>query len=239
MEYLSIFAQIFEMAKNRKNQEDNNQGIGTGNLEKETRDFLERYQTIIIGVVAAILLAIAAYLAYSFLYQKPREKTASEQMWKAEEQFQRDSFALALESPGGGYYGFLDIAENYSGTKAANLAKYYAGLSYLNLNRFDDAITYLSAFNPKTELTRQTTFGALGDAYAEKGDFSSALKYYKDASNLKNDFLTPYYLNKLGLLNQKQGNNDAALAAFKKIAENYPTSQEGGDVAKYIALLEK
>jgi hypothetical protein len=52
-------------------------------------------------------------------------------MMLAQQQFEKDSFQLALTNPGGGYSGFLDIIDSYSGTKTANLAKYYAGICYL------------------------------------------------------------------------------------------------------------
>ncbi len=236
-EYLSIFAQIFKMAKSKKS----NSGIEVAE-EVQTKQgiqhFFEKNQRNIMYAVGGVLALVLAYMAFQFLYQKPREKSASEQMWKAEYQFQRDSFALALENPGGGYYGFLDIIDNYGGTKAANLSKYYAGISYLNLNRFDDAINYLESFRAQNDLSSQSSTGALADAYAEKGDLSKALSLYKKASESNNEVLTPYYLSKFALLSSKQGNTAPALAAFKKIKELYPKSLEAGDVEKYIALLE-
>ena len=65
-----------------------------------------------------------------------------------------------------------------------------------------------------------------------------ALANYKKATNTDNDFLTPYYLNKLGVLNMKQGNNDAALQNYKKIEADYPQSAEAKDAKKYISLLK-
>ena len=44
------------------------------------------------------------------------------------------------------YLGFIDIADDYSSTKAGKLANYYAGLSYLYLGEFENAIDYLEDF---------------------------------------------------------------------------------------------
>ena len=84
------------------------------------------------------------------------------------------------------------------------IAKYYAGISYLNLNRFEDAITYLKSYNAAGTVTPITKWGALGDAYSELNDMTGAISSYKKAttSGTIMTALTPYYLNKLGLLMQ-------------------------------------
>ena len=187
------------------------------------------------GIIA--LLAIA-YTVYNMGFKAPKEAEASTAIYKAEEQFARDSFALALENPGGGYDGFLDVIDKYNGTKAGNLAKYYAGISYLNLGRFDDAIEYLEAYKAPDELTSITKAGALGDAYAESGDETKALSFYEKAASSNNELLTPYYLKKVGMLNQKNNNNSAALAAFKKIKDNFGESAQASDIERLIAKVQ-
>lgn len=210
---------------------------GTGINISTGNDFIDNNQTTIGIVVGAILLLVSGYLAYKYIYQGPREKTAMEQIFKAEEQFQRDSFALALEAPGGGYEGFLDIIDNYGGTKTANIAKYYAGISYLNLGRFEDAISYLDAYNASGNITPQSKYGALGDAYSELGQMDNAISAYSKAANGKNEYLTPYYLYKLGLIAKSQNENSKALSAFEKIIADYPKSSQAEEAKKYIGLL--
>jgi len=225
------------MAKNRAEQ-----GIEevVGNVreaEAKTGSFVERNQYSVIGIAALLILAAGAYMAYNLLYQAPREKAAMEQMFKAEYQFQRDSFALALESPGDGYDGFLDIVDNYGGTKSANLAKYYAGISYLNLNRFEDAISYLKSYSAAGGVTPITKWGAIGDAQSELGDMAAAISSYQKAVGADaNAELTPYYLNKLGLLLQREGDVSGARSAFERISKDFSKSSEASDVAKYLAL---
>lgn len=206
-----------------------NAGLSEGILDKS--------QMTIIAGAGLLLLLIGGFLAFKYLYQAPRETTAMEQIFKAEYQFQRDSFALALEAPGGGYEGFLDIIDNYGGTKAANLSKYYAGVSYLNLGRFDDAVSFLESHKEKGDITSVTKYGALGDAYSELGNYSKALSAYEKASSTSNSLLSPYYLYKLGLLANSQDQKEKALSAFNKIVDQYPTSSEAPEAYKYIGLL--
>lgn len=202
-------------------------------------EFLDKNQmTFAIGI-GLLLLLIGGYLAYKYLYQAPREKTAMEQMFKAEQQFQVDSFALALEAPGGGYDGLLDIIDNYGGTKAANTAKYYAGVSYLNLGRFEDAISYLQSYKPAGNITPMTKYGAMGDAYSELGQMGDAISAYQKAANGDNSMFTPYYLYKLGLLAHSQNEDGKALKSFERILNDYPTSPQATEAKKYIGLLSK
>ncbi len=225
-------------ADNSNLPEDDDTLVDIVEVKEQAQDFFEKNQNLLIGGLAVLLLLIGGYLAYQYAYLEPREESGMEAMYKAEFQFKQDSFALALTNPGEGMEGFLDIIDNYSGTKVSNLASYYAGISYLNLGQYEAAIDYLNDYSAYDDITPITKYGALGDAYAETGDLDKALENYKKAANSNNDFLTPYYLNKLGVLNMKQGNNDAALKNYQKIEDDYPLSAEAKDAKKYISLLK-
>lgn len=227
------------MARRKRNQRGRKQQEETLVDIVEARDqaqsFIDKNQNVILGALAVVLVAVGGWLAYKNFYQIPRQQEAVEQMYQAQFQFDRDSFALALTNPGGGYEGFLGIIENYGGTPAANLANYYAGISYLQLGKFDAAISYLEDYNPDGQITPITTYGALGDAYSEQGDLSKALSLYKKAASAEdNDILTPYYLKKIGMLNEKEGNLDAARKAYAEIKEKYASSTVGKDIDKYV-----
>ena len=199
------------------------------------QSFVDNNQQLIFGALVALVLAIGGVFAYNNFFKKPRQAEAEEQMFRAQEQFEQDSFALALANPGGGYMGLLDIIDNYGGTAAGNSAKYYAGISYLNLGKYEAAVDYLQQFKAKGSITPIMKYGAMGDAYSELQDFDSAMKYYKKAvSESENDFLTPYYLKKVGLLNERNGNFAEAQKAYQEILDNYPDSPIGRDIEKYI-----
>lgn len=204
-------------------------------VQQNTKSFFEHHQQKIGIIGGGLLLAIFGFLAYYLLYQKPRQERAVEQMMLAQQQFEKDSFRLALTNPGGGYSGFLDIIETYGGTKTANLARYYAGVCYLHLGQFDAAIDLLKNYSAKDEATSITRFGTLGDAYSEKKDYAQAISYYKQAINAgKNELLTAYYIKKLGFLYMHQKDNANALTQFQALKKEYPLSPETSDIDKYI-----
>lgn len=200
--------------------------------------WIEKNTNTLVSVGLGVLLIIVAWMAYTNMYQQPRQQEAVEMMYKAQMQFDRDSFALALSNPGGEGLGFLEIIDTYGGTKAANMAKYYAGVCYLNLGKFADAQKHMSSFSPNSDVTTIMKNGVMGDIAAENGDLSAALGYYKKASNGSLDPLAAYYLKKVGMLEEKQGNTSAALEAYNKIKKDFPTSPVGGDIDKYIARVK-
>lgn len=197
----------------------------------------ERNPNLLMYVAGAIILAIGGWWLYKSMVVAPKQKEAVAAMWHAQQQFERDSFRLALENPGGGFDGFLALADKFSGTPAGNSANYYAGVCYLQMGDFDNAINYLEKFDGEGDLLGAMKYGALGDAYSEKGDYGKALDLYEKAVDAtKNDLIAAHYLKKVGMLNEYQGNKDAAVKAYERLHRDYPntSSQDWRDVEKYI-----
>lgn len=219
--------------RNKKQAEDTL--IDIVEVKESAGSFIDDNQNTIIGIAAALIIVFGGWMAYKKFIKEPKQMEAVEQMYKAQEQFERDSFALALTNPGGGYSGLLDIIDNYSGTEAANVALYYAGISYLNLGKFDAAIDYLKDYSPAGEVTPVMKYGAMGDAHSELQDMDQAKSFYKKAVGASdNDLLSVYYLKKLGMLHESQGEYADALTAYERVKKEFPTVALAGDIEKYI-----
>ncbi len=204
-------------------------------VKQSAQSFVDSNQNYLFGGLIALVVLVGGFFVYKYMFQIPKQNEAVEQMSKAQEQFERDSFQLALTDPGSGFPGFLDIIDEYGGTKAANSASYYAGISYLHIGQYDAAIQYLSDFSADDQILPITKLGAIGDAYAEKGDLDQAMNYYQKAVSAgDNSVLTAYFLKKVGMLNEKNGNLEAAKDAYLTIQREYPTSPESTDIEKFI-----
>lgn len=203
--------------------------------------FWEKYPNLLLYVIAAIALGVAGWWMYKEMIVKPKQEEAVAAMWQAEQQFSRDSFQLALNDPGGGFDGFLTLADKFSGTPAGNMAHYYAGICYLQSGDFDNALDQMESFDAPGDLMPAMKYGVIGDCYAEKEDFEKALDYYEEAADAtENDLLMMYYLKKLGMLNEKLGNKEAAIKAFERIRVDVanPESGDWRDVEKYIYRIQ-
>jgi TolA-binding protein len=227
------------MAKENKGTIPNDEALADAVGQKSITEIFEENKNTITYVLIGLLVVVAGYLLYRQLVKVPQEIEAIEQMASAQTQFERDSFALALTNPGAGYPGFVDIADQYSGTAAGNLALYYAGISYLQIGQFDAAIDYLEDFSPAGDVTPAMKSGALGDAYSEKGDFDGALSAYNKAvSKSNNNLISAYYLMKVGMLNERQGNKEAARAAYETIKADYYDTPQANDIEKYLVRVQ-
>lgn len=228
------------MAKENKDTLPNEETLATVTASKSiTEIFEENKQNITYGLVGLLVL-VGGYLIYRQTVKIPQEKEAVAQMAQAQMQFMQDSFALALVNPGNNFPGFVDIADSYSGTKAGNLALYYAGISYLHTGQFEAAIDYLKDFSPAGDVTPAMRAGALGDAYSELNDFGEALSQYNKAvsSSANNGLIAAYYLKKVGMLNEKQGDKEAARKAYQTIKDKYFDTPIATDIDKYLVRVE-
>jgi tetratricopeptide (TPR) repeat protein len=234
-EFLNKVKQKMATRKKTKKQQEETL-VDITEVRAQAQGWFEQNQTMILSVVAAIVIIVGGLFAYKNLYQIPRNIEAQEQMFQAEFMFGKDSFQLALNNPGGGFDGFLGIIDKYGSTKAGNMAKYYAGICYLNLGDMDKAIEHLNSFSAKGGLMPIMKNGTLGDAYADKDQMDKALSYYEKAIKAGDDqFLTPYYLKKAGVLSEMQGDYKSSLKAFQAIKDKYPNSSDGQNIDKYIA----
>ncbi len=224
------------MAKRRNKKKQEETLVDLAEKTEQAQDFYSSNQNLILGGLLAAVLLFGGFYAYKNFYKNPRIAEAIQEMSQAERMFERDSFALALSNPGGGSLGFIDIASKYSGTSTGNLANYYAGVSYLQLGQFDVALSYLNDYSPDGSVLPITYYGVLGDTHAELGDLGKAESNYKKAiSQNSNEFLVAYYMKKLGLLYEHQGNTAEAKSTFENLRSKYPNSPEGKDIDKYIA----
>jgi tetratricopeptide (TPR) repeat protein len=200
----------------------------------KSEKFIEKNQkilTIIIGVAVVIVLGI---FAFQKLYIAPREKAAQGQMFMAQKYFEQDSLNKALNGDAN-YPGFLDIIDEYSMTKSANLAKYYSGIIYLKQGKYEDAIIYLKKFNSDDEFVGPMATGGIGDAYMELGQKDKAVEYYLKASSQQmNDLTTPLYLMRAAFVYEDQGKFDKAIELYEKIQKEHMKSTEARDIEKYI-----
>jgi tetratricopeptide (TPR) repeat protein len=231
----------------QKNIEDNSTTAEVFNTLDQTasrsEQFIQKNQNIIFIVIGIIVASILGYLAYQKYVKVPKEKEAANELAFPKAYFDNainntvaaDSlFTLALKGADG-KYGFVDIADEYSGTKAGNLANYYAGISYLRLKKYKEAIEYLEDFSSKDELLGPIAKGAIGDAFSDINQPKDAFDYYVKAANLKdNNFSTPLFLFKAGNTAMELENYSKAKELFERIKNDYPSATEANNIDIYI-----
>ncbi len=212
----------------------------------KTEDWVARNQKIIIGLVAGVAIFTVGYLAYQKFIATPKQDEAANEMFVAQQNFQKATDGVASDSlyklslnGSEGKFGFIKIADEYSGTDAGNLANYYAGMAYLNTGKYAEAIDFLSKFNSEDIVLNAMAKGAIGDAYSQQNKPKEALENYVKAAEVnKNDFTTPRFLLKAGKTALALGNKEEALKYFTDIKDNYDATPEAASVDVLIGLAQ-
>ncbi|TAI49314.1 tetratricopeptide repeat protein [Flagellimonas allohymeniacidonis] len=211
----------------------------------KTEAWVRKNQNYILGAIGAVAIGVLGFLGYNEFIQKPKEASAANELFYPQQYFdqalnnevEKDSlFALALNGAEG-KYGFLDIITEYKGTKAANLAKYSAGMTYLNLQQYQEAIAHLEEFSSDDVILGAMAKGGIGDAFAQLDQPEDALEYYEKALNHDtNDYTTPRFLYKAGVLALDLGQKDKALGYFERIKNEYASWQQANNIDVLIGL---
>ena len=212
----------------------------------KTEEWVIKNQKYIFIIVILVTVSVLGFLGFNKYIQEPKESQATNDMFQSQQYFDqavngasKDSlFTLALNG-GDGKYGFLDIADIYSGSKAGNLANYYAGMAYLNMKDYSNAVTYLNSFSSNDDVLGPIAKGGIGDAFVQLEQLDDAYDYYVQAAQLKsNNYTTPMYLYKAGVIGLKLEKYSSALAFFNQIKSDFSDSTEARDIDVFIGKAE-
>ena len=231
------------MAK-KKEPQGNQELIATLN---KSEAFLTKYKKQILFCLAALVVLIVGIILWNN-YKSSRNEKASTALAHSQELFMMQDFDKALKGDSLGTPGFIQLANEYSGTKAGNLANLYAGLCYAKQDKWEEAVKYLDAFSPKDDLmVSPLAVMAMGDAYANVKQLDKALDAFKKAASMadkasesgRNNTVAPIAMKKAAFILMEQKKNDEALQLFQTIKEQYLGSSAQQDIDKYIEFLTK
>lgn len=193
-----------------------------------------KYKTQIIAVIALIVVIVLGSTIYTKYVAEPKEQEAAASMYFAESLFVAQNFEGALNGDNTNM-GFAQIADEYSGTNAGNLANAYAGISLAQLGRYEEAIKYLEEFDGDDQMVAPAAMGTLGSCYAYTGEaIKAADTFVKAAEMANNNTISPNYLLQAGIIYENNGKASKALNLYNEIKENYGASTLAADIDKYI-----
>lgn len=104
---------------------------------------------------------------------------------------------------------------------------------------YSNAVTYLNSFSSNDDVLGPIAKGGIGDAFVQLEQLDDAYDYYVQAAQLKsNNYTTPMYLYKAGVIGLKLEKYSSALAFFNQIKSDFSDSIEARDIDVFIGKAE-
>lgn len=192
-------------------------------------------------LVAIIAVVTAGFMAYKHILIPNRAEKAGNMMFAAQQNFKEGMYEVALNGDGNNA-GFLDVISKFGRTPQGNIATHYAGICYSKLGDYENALAYLAKYRhtdgvPNALINAQN-YGLRGDLLVQTENLDRAVEMYNKAiATGNNQFTSPLYLKKVGMVYMKQNRIDDAATAFQRILDEYPQSLEARDIEKYLGAI--
>jgi tetratricopeptide (TPR) repeat protein len=213
--------------------------LDIGEMYTRTELFFEKNKKAVSIGVTALLALVVLVIGYKKFYAEPKAKEAQEMIWKAQYYFEIDSLDLAMNGDGN-YLGLLDIADRYSSTPSGELANFYLGTIMMQKGDHEAALSYYKEADLEDDVLSAMAVGNQGDALVELGRTDEALGKFEKAANMtENEFTTPMYLMKAGLIYQQKADWKNAAKVYRRVAKEYPLTPDGSVAKKNAAFAEE
>lgn len=203
----------------------------TNGLDAIKKQFQEnkRLKTVTIAVIA-IVVVIIGYAIYTKLVFAPKEEKSFNAIYPGLNLAAKDSIDAAIAA-------LEPVVKKYDGTKGGEIAQFTLARQYMTKGNYKKALDLLEDVSISDTYTAVRVIGLQGDCYSEMGKFKDALGMYEDAAaKNENEFTTPEYLFKAGLVAEMELKDfEKATALYEQIRDNYSTFAQQKAIEKYIA----
>ncbi|MEN9333526.1 MAG: hypothetical protein RLY35_706 [Bacteroidota bacterium] len=190
----------------------------------------------------ALIVIIGGWLAFQFLYMGPRNKEANEALWRIEQWAEMDSMNWVLQG-NGEFIGAEELMNKYSGTVAAEKAKFYAACAKRDAGDFQGALDLFKGVDFDDNTVGVQAIGNAGDMYVELGQLDDAADWLQKASKKamssdSKDALAPVYLMKAARVQCERQDFESAKTLLQDLVDNFKRSQEIGEAQKMLGWIE-
>jgi len=209
-------------------------------LEYSSR-FMHFYQTnkaTVIGGGVGIILVIGLIIGY-VVYSGQQEQEASVLLGMAEQELMMGNYETALYGNDEEFtLGFVQIANNYSGTDSGNLAHYYAAVSEFELGNYQDALDYIQDFTPPQGILGVAAISLHANIQLELENFTAAAEQYERAAEWdENSSTTPANLLEAAQAYQRAENMQMAVTHLERIVSEFPNSSQAPRAERMLGSL--
>lgn len=189
--------------------------------------FYENNKAAVIGGGIGLVLAIGLIVGY-VIYSGNQEAEASSLLGIAEQELLQGNYQEALNGNEEEFtLGFVQIADNYGGTKSGNLAHYYSAIAEYELGNYEQALSHIQEYDVPRGILGVAPISMHANILVELERYEEAASQFERAANWDdNTSTTPYNLYKAAEAHSEAGNTEQAIAHIETIINDYPNSQQ-------------
>jgi tetratricopeptide (TPR) repeat protein len=199
-------------------------------------EFVDKNRKIVYGVIGGIVALVLIALAYAF-YLNRQQARAVELLGSVVQLYEQGQYRDALDGVEG-TAGLLEIADEYGGTDAGNLARFYAADALFRLGEYDRALEYFRSYDEDEGLIGSSAIAGEAAIRENQGEYEQAGDLYRRAAlHYENELRSPEYLLQAARAYERAEAYDQAEDAYELITERFPDSNIAQGIDFHLARL--
>lgn len=199
-------------------------------------DFFEKNRALVYGLLAVLVLVIAG-LVFMVINQGRQAQVAQEMLAEVISVYEAGNYEAALQGTPT-EAGLLEIADEYGGSDAGNMAAFYAANALYTIGETERALEYFSTFDKDENFVGASAYAGMAAANEDLGEFERAGELYRTAALFyENEVGSPQYLIQAGRAFQEAAAYDEAREVYETLQEEFPESQEAEGVPFHLTYL--
>lgn len=186
---------------------------------------------IALGVVVLLLVAVGFY----FFAQQQKSEEAQTLLGAIVGAYENEDYQTALDGTAD-TAGLIEIADDFGGTKAGNLARFYAADALFRLGEYDEALRWFQAYDAGETIVGASALAGEAAIYEMREEYERAGDLYREAALIFDHELTsPDYLLDAGRAYEAGGAYDEAIEIYELIEERYSETPAARDLELLVA----
>ncbi|MFQ3597066.1 MAG: tetratricopeptide repeat protein [Chloroherpetonaceae bacterium] len=203
----------------------------------QATDFFEKNRMAVLGALGAIVLAIAGAFFWNQV-QTSKNQEATGKLEGIIKRYEAGNYSGAIEGDSTAM-GLKEIAKAYSGTPSGEQAKLYLANAYFQLRNYDEAQKAFESISSASPLVKGSALAGEAACYEQKKEYKKAAQLFRRAADVvRNDAITPIYLENAGRNFEFAGEKSDALVVYEKLKKDYPQSTVARNADQIIARLK-
>lgn len=193
----------------------------------------ERYRTIVLASIVAIVILVILGVGYYYLSLKwDREASVLES--SAYNFYTEGNYQKAISL-------YQEVLDKHSGSESATVALYYIGNSYLASGEAGKAIGTYNKFiedHDDQDTILPLVYLNLGYAYLNMRDYNNAISAFKEASTLKGSLVIDRAAYETARVYETSGDKVSAIERYEYLVKTYPNSPWSQDASAKLSKVQ-